>query len=149
MFLTDTLLIPTPLTPVARSILDGLNDRQQEAVTQSDGPILVMAARVRGNACLTRRIAYLIRVRHRPPWSILAVTFTNKAAAEMRERVLHLVGDEGKEVLLGTFHAICLRILRIDRGGGAGKADFTIYDADDQRALMKQALNMAGVEIRE
>lgn len=133
------------LTPAADAIVSGLNDRQREAVTQGDGPVLVVAGAGSGKTrMLTRRIAFLIRVKHQPPWTILAVTFTNKAASEMRERVLDLVGDEGREVLLGTFHAVCLRILRIERRR-EGLPDFSIYDPDDQRALMKQALNLAGV----
>jgi DNA helicase II / ATP-dependent DNA helicase PcrA len=143
----DTLITARPkeLTPVAASILEGLNPRQLEAVTQGDGPVLVFAGAGSGKTrVLTRRIAYLIKVRHRPPWSILAVTFTNKAAGEMRERVLDMTGKDGKDVTLGTFHAVCLRILRIHRRR-AGKPEFSIFDADDQKNLMKQALQLAQI----
>jgi len=126
-------------------MLDGLNPPQQEAVVHGDGPVLVVAGAGSGKTrVLTRRIAYLINVLHRPAWTILAVTFTNKAAGEMRERVLSLAGEDAKEVALGTFHSVCLRILRRERSR-AGRPNFTIYDPSDQQNVMKQALLTAQI----
>jgi DNA helicase-2/ATP-dependent DNA helicase PcrA len=133
------------LTAPAEAIVAGLNPPQREAVLHGDGPVLVVAGAGSGKTrVLTRRIAYLINVLHRPAWTILAVTFTNKAATEMRERVAVLAGEDAKEVWLGTFHSICLRILRRERSR-AGRPQFTIYDSDDQQKVMKQALLMAQI----
>ncbi|MGL4799769.1 MAG: DNA helicase PcrA [Cellulosilyticaceae bacterium] len=120
----------------------GLNPMQKEAVIQTDGPLLVLAGAGSGKTrVLTHRIAHLIENQKVAPWSILAITFTNKAAAEMRERVGHLIGDNlAKDMWISTFHAMCVRILR--RNGerlGYGKY-FTIYDTTDQKALIKEIL---------
>ncbi|HZT96145.1 MAG TPA: UvrD-helicase domain-containing protein [Chloroflexota bacterium] len=121
-------------------LLEGLNEPQAGAVAEGDGAVLVFAGAGSGKTrVLTRRVAYLIRRQGVRPWNILAVTFTNKAAAEMRERVTALTGDEGSAVWLGTFHSICTRILR--REG----RDFSIYDADDQKSVMKKALSEAQI----
>jgi DNA helicase II / ATP-dependent DNA helicase PcrA len=126
---------------LAERIVSRLNPEQARAVTTTDGPLLILAGAGSGKTrVLAHRVAYLIGVRGVRPYQILAVTFTNKAAAEMRERILALVGDEGRDVAMGTFHALCARVLRRD-GAAIGIAPrFTIYDTDDQANLMKQVL---------
>ncbi|GAC1333016.1 MAG: UvrD-helicase domain-containing protein [Chloroflexota bacterium] len=126
-------------------ILDPLNEPQRQAVTHGDGPVLVFAGAGSGKTrVLTHRIAYLLDVKGVNPSNILAVTFTNKAAREMKERVAALAGRPGEWVTIGTFHSFCVRLLR-------GEADrfhlpnFSIYDTDDQRALIKQAMETAGI----
>lgn len=120
------------------SIYDTLNKEQKEAVLQTEGPILLLAGAGSGKTrCLTHRIAYLIDEMGVKPWNILAITFTNKAAGEMRERVDSLVGYGADQVWVSTFHSLCVRILRrhIDRLGYEN--GFTIYDTDDQKSVMK------------
>ena len=120
------------------SIYDTLNQEQKEAVLQTDGPLLLLAGAGSGKTrVLTHRIAYLIDQMGVKPWNILAITFTNKAAGEMRERVDQLVGFGADQVWVSTFHSACVRILRrhIDRLGYGN--DFSIYDTDDQKTLMK------------
>lgn len=120
------------------SIYDTLNKEQKEAVLQTEGPVLLLAGAGSGKTrCLTHRIAYLIDEMGVKPWNILAITFTNKAAGEMRERVDSLVGYGADQVWVSTFHSLCVRILRrhIDRLGYEN--GFTIYDTDDQKSVMK------------
>ena len=120
------------------SIYDTLNKEQTEAVLQTEGPVLLLAGAGSGKTrCLTHRIAYLIDEMGVKPWNILAITFTNKAAGEMRERVDSLVGFGADQVWVSTFHSLCVRILRrhIDRLGYEN--GFTIYDTDDQKTVMK------------
>lgn len=120
------------------SIYDTLNKEQKQAVTTVDGPVLLLAGAGSGKTrALTHRIAYLIGEMGVNPWNILAITFTNKAAGEMRERVDDLVGFGADQVWVSTFHSACMRILRrhIDRLGFSN--DFTIYDTDDQKVVMK------------
>lgn len=120
------------------SIYDTLNKEQKEAVLQTEGPLLLLAGAGSGKTrCLTHRIAYLIDEMGVKPWNILAITFTNKAAGEMRERVDGLVGFGADQVWVSTFHSLCVRILRrhIDRLGY--ETGFTIYDTDDQKTVMK------------
>lgn len=120
------------------SIYDTLNKEQKEAVLQTEGPLLLLAGAGSGKTrCLTHRIAYLIDEMGVKPWNILAITFTNKAAGEMRERVDGLVGFGADQVWVSTFHSLCVRILRrhIDRLGYDN--GFSIYDTDDQKTVMK------------
>ncbi len=122
-------------------LLDELNDKQYEAVVNTEGPCLVIAGAGSGKTkVLTHKIAYLIGEKEVKPWNILAITFTNKAANEMKERVEKLVGDVAKDMWIGTFHSICVRILRrqIDRIGF--DTSFVIFDTSDQRTLVKQIL---------
>ena len=119
------------------AFLKSLNDRQKEAVVHGDGPMLVLAGAGSGKTrVLTHRIAQLIQSGVRP-WNILAVTFTNKAAAEMRERVLEMTGEVGEAVHLSTFHSVCARMLRRDIVHLGYQSNFNIYDTDDQKKLMK------------
>src|SRR5664279_2462228 len=123
--------------PSPDELLEGLNEPQRAAVVHAGAPLLVVAGAGSGKTrVLTRRIAWLIAERHAHPGSILAITFTNKAAAEMRERVEELVGGRARIMWVSTFHSACVRILRkeIDRFGF--KSSFTIYDAADSRRLM-------------
>ncbi|WP_288831821.1 DNA helicase PcrA [uncultured Corynebacterium sp.] len=116
----------------------GLNPQQEAAVTHSGGPLLIVAGAGSGKtAVLTRRIAYLLQNRGVAPWQILAITFTNKAAAEMRERVTQLVGPEAERMWVATFHSVCVRILRQQAQLVPGlNTNFTIYDSDDSRRLL-------------
>lgn len=131
------------------SIYDTLNDRQQEAVYHTEGPLLVLAGAGSGKTrVLTHRIAYLIGEKGVNPWNILAITFTNKAAQEMRERVDKIVGFGSESIWVSTFHSTCVRILRryIDRIGYDN--NFTIYDADDQKTLMKDICKRLNIDTK-
>ena len=126
------------------SIFDGLNTNQRRAVEAKDGPTLVIAGPGSGKTrVLTSRIAYLIRERNVFPYRIMAVTFTNKSAREMRERVEKIVGDDAKvgDITIGTFHSICARILRREAAQAGLDRNFTIYDSDDQISVVKAAMN--------
>ena len=125
----------------AREIVHALNPEQARAVTTTDGPLLILAGAGSGKTrVLAHRIAYLIGVKDVAPWRILAVTFTNRAAAELRERIISLAGEGGRDVMAGTFHALCARVLRQEGEAiGIGRR-FVIYDTDDQGSLMKQIL---------
>lgn len=123
------------------NLLEELNDKQYEAVVNTDGPSLVIAGAGSGKTkVLTHKIAYLLGEKNVKPWNILAITFTNKAANEMKERVKNLVGETVNDMWIGTFHSICVKILRknIDRIGF--ESSFIIFDTSDQKALMKQIL---------
>ncbi|MCD8082379.1 MAG: UvrD-helicase domain-containing protein [Clostridiales bacterium] len=129
---------------------DMLNPMQQEAVFYTEGPLLVLAGAGSGKTrVLTHRVAYLIEEKQVKPWNILAITFTNKAAGEMRERVDRLVEADAASVWVSTFHSACVRILRrfIDRLGYENS--FSIYDADDQKVLMKQVLKRLDVDPKQ
>ncbi len=122
-------------------LLAGLNTQQQQAVMANLGPVLVMAGPGSGKTrVLTQRIAYLIGKMGVRPYNILAVTFTNKAAREMENRVVNLLGESARGVTLGTFHAICARILRREAEHLPFKANFVIFDEDDQMGLMKRVI---------
>ena len=131
------------------SIYDKLNEPQREAVYHTDGPLLLLAGAGSGKTrVLTHRIAYLIGERGVNPWNILAITFTNKAAEEMRQRVDNLVGFGAESVWVSTFHSACVRILRrfIDRLGYENH--FTIYDTDDQKTLIKEVCRKVDVDTK-
>ena len=122
-------------------LLDELNDKQYEAVVNTEGPCLVIAGAGSGKTkVLTHKIAYLIGDKDVKPWNILAITFTNKAANEMKERVEKLVGDVSKDMWIGTFHSICVKILRrqIDRIGF--DSSFVIFDSSDQKTMIKKII---------
>jgi DNA helicase-2/ATP-dependent DNA helicase PcrA len=122
-------------------IVARLNPEQARAVTTTDGPLLILAGAGSGKTrVLAHRIAYLIGVKSVRPWQILAVTFTNRAAGELRERIISLVGEPGRDVQAGTFHALNARVLRRDGEAIGVSRRFVIYDTDDQQALMKQLL---------
>ena len=130
-------------------ILNTLNPAQREAVLATEGPVLILAGAGSGKTkALTSRVAYLITEKHVAPWNILAITFTNKAAAEMRDRVNKLVTEDAAAVWVGTFHATCVRILRrfADRLGYTNS--FTIYDTDDQKTLMKRVIKALDMDTR-
>lgn len=132
------------------SLTDGLNPQQQQAVTAGEGPILVLAGPGSGKTrVLTHRIAYLIRERGIHPSAIMAVTFTNKAAGEMRARVEALLGGSLKGLTIGTFHAICARLLRREAEHTPQRADYLIYDTDDQLSLIGQAMNELNVDSKK
>lgn len=123
------------------SIYDTLNPMQREAVFTTDGPLLVLAGAGSGKTrALTHRIAYLIEEKGVRPWNILAITFTNKAAGEMRERVDALVTQGAESIWVSTFHSMCVRILRRDAEYLGFDRNFTIYDSDDQKTLMRQIM---------
>jgi DNA helicase-2/ATP-dependent DNA helicase PcrA len=128
-------------------LLAALNPAQRDAVTHGDGPVLVLAGAGSGKTrVITHRIAWLVSERRVDPWQIVAVTFTNKAAGEMRERVRDLLGAAAEGMWVGTFHALCLRMLRRD-GERAGLAPgFNVYDTDDQMALMRRILKEMGAD---
>ncbi|MCW6659651.1 DNA helicase PcrA [Aerococcaceae bacterium NML191292] len=118
-----------------------LNDKQREAVLTTEGPLLIAAGAGSGKTrVLTHRIAYLIEERQVNPWNILAITFTNKAAAEMKERVAQLVDEEASSIWVSTFHAMCARILRREAEWVGYDTNFTIIDQGEQQTLMKQVL---------
>jgi superfamily I DNA/RNA helicase len=134
---------PTPDADGQIDLLAGLNEPQREAVTTTDGPLLVFAGPGSGKTrVITHRIAWLVREQGVLPWNILAVTFTNKAAAEMKERLEKLIGSSARDVAVGTFHAICARVLRreVERSDIPLNRYFVIYDDDDQIALVRRIL---------
>ena len=130
-----------------QELIEGLNNKQKEAVLETEGPCLVIAGAGSGKTkVLTHKIAYLIAEKNIAPWNILAITFTNKAASEMKERIENLVGDVAKDIWMGTFHSICVRILRkyIDRIGF--DSSFLIFDTQDQRTLVKECLKALNID---
>ena len=130
-----------------QEILKELNDKQYEAVVNTKGPCLVIAGAGSGKTkVLTHKIAYIMQEENAKPWDILAITFTNKAANEMKERIPNLVGDNVKDMWVGTFHSICVRILRrfIDRIGF--DTSFIIFDTSDQKTLIKNCLKDLAID---
>lgn len=129
--------------------LDGLNPQQYEAVVHGEGPLLILAGAGSGKTrVLTHRIAYLIE-RGLSPWRILAITFTNKAAAEMRERVEQLVGTQAKEIWVSTFHSACVRMLRRDIEKLGYHKNFVILDGADQQAVVKECLKQLNLSEKQ
>ena len=130
-----------------QNLIEGLNDKQKEAVLATEGPCLVIAGAGSGKTkVLTHKIAYLISEKNVKPYNILAITFTNKAASEMKQRVEKIVGDVAQEMWMGTFHSICVRILRrfIDRIGF--DTSFLIFDTSDQKTVVKECLKALNID---
>ena len=129
---------------------DSLNAMQQEAVFHTEGPVLILAGAGSGKTrVLTHRIAYLIEEKGINPWNIMAITFTNKAAQEMRERVDQIVGFGSESIWVSTFHSSCVRMLRryIDRLGYDN--NFTIYDTDDQKTVIKEICKRLNIDTKQ
>ena len=133
-----------------KSILDELNEQQRKAGEKIDGPVLILAGAGSGKTrTITYRIAHMILERGISPYSILAVTFTNKAAKEMKERVENLIGEDGKRVMLSTFHSFGLKLLRIYSSKIGYNPNFTIYDTDDQKRVIKSILKQLVVKDKD
>lgn len=131
------------------NIFDKLNPEQKEAVLHTEGPLLILAGAGSGKTrVLTHRIAYLIGECGVAPWNILAITFTNKAAAEMRERVDKIVGEGASAVWVSTFHSMCVRILRRHISAIGYDTSFVIYDSDDQKTAMRQVLKRLDIDTK-
>lgn len=133
-----------------QELLKGMNDKQAEAVLTTEGPLLIMAGAGSGKTrVLTHRVAYLIEEKHVLPWRILAITFTNKAAREMRERVGALLGDNGQDVWVSTFHALCVRILRREIEQIGYNRAFTIADPSEQLTLMRHVCRDLNIDTKK
>jgi len=131
------------------SLTHGLNDRQREAVTHAGSPLLILAGAGSGKTrVLTHRIAYLLATGRARAGEILAITFTNKAAAEMRERAGALVGDDARRMWVSTFHSACVRLLRYEHEAAGLSSSFTIYDAQDSQRLIQMVLKAQDVDIK-
>jgi DNA helicase-2/ATP-dependent DNA helicase PcrA len=131
-------------------ILTGLNPQQTEATLTTEGPVLILAGAGSGKTrVLTQRIAYLVGQKKVAPWSILAITFTNKAAREMKERVARIVGREAEDIWISTFHSLCVRILRRDIDRLDISRSFTILDAGDQLTVVKQCLKELNLDAKK
>ena len=125
----------------ATSLLEGLNEQQRAAVTHFEGPLLILAGAGSGKTrVLTHRVAYLMQAHGVQPHEILAITFTNKAAGEMKERIAGLVGPVARTMWISTFHSMCARILRREAERIGYTSSFTIHDEDDRRRLVKRCL---------
>src|SRR5215203_2176921 len=129
------------------NFLEKLNPEQREAVLHRDGPLLILAGAGSGKTrVITYRIAYLIGDGHAKPDEVLAVTFTNKAAQEMRERVEALIGDNAGGVWLSTFHSLCARLLRREAPKIGLSRDFVIYDSSDQVSVVAESLKKQSID---
>ena len=135
-----------PMT-TGSGLLEGLNPAQKEAVETVDGPLLIVAGPGSGKTrVITHRIAYLVREYKISPFNILAMTFTNKAAREMRERLDRLVGSRSDALTVGTFHSFCAKVLRIDGHNLGLDTNYSIYDADDQAKIIKDSMELAEID---
>lgn len=131
------------------SIYDKLNPMQKEAVLHTQGPLLILAGAGSGKTrVLTHRIAYLIDEYDVNPWNILAITFTNKAAGEMRERVDQIVGFGSEQIWVSTFHSMCVRILRRFADHLGYDRNFVIYDTDDQKHVIKEICKRLNIDTK-
>jgi DNA helicase II / ATP-dependent DNA helicase PcrA len=138
------------MTDASDSLLAGLNEPQRQAVQHAGSPLLIVAGAGSGKTrVLTHRIAYLLAARGVHPGEILAITFTNKAAAEMRDRVDAIVGPRSRAMWVSTFHSACLRILRREAHRLGWKSSFTVYDTDDARRLITQIVKDAGLDSKK
>src|SRR6188474_2019365 len=138
-----------PTDAAIEDLLQGLNPPQRDAVTHGEGPLLILAGAGSGKTrVLTHRIAYLLRTGQARPSEILAITFTNKAASEMRERVELLVGRATRAMWVMTFHSACARMLRADAQRLGYTRQFTIYDSADQRRLIKKCLDDLDIDVK-
>ena len=141
---------PTTVDPDPKAeqrILDGLNEKQEEAVTTTEGPVMIIAGPGSGKTrALTHRIAYLLAAGRAQPRDILALTFTNKAASEMTERVERLVGDDARGMWVGTFHSAFARLLRMEGDKIGYSQDFSIYDTTDSKRIIKQQMRGRGMD---
>ncbi|GAE36270.1 DNA helicase PcrA [Halalkalibacter akibai] len=132
---------------IIEKMLSGLNPEQRQAVQHTDGPLLLMAGAGSGKTrVLTHRIAYLLREKEIAPWSVLAITFTNKAAREMKDRVAQLVGPVAEDIWISTFHSMCVRVLRRDIDRIGYNRNFTILDSGDQLSVIKQILKNKNID---
>lgn len=138
------------MSPIKHDLLNGLNKQQQEAVRHTEGPLLIMAGAGSGKTrVLTHRIAYLIDEKEISPRNILAITFTNKAAREMKNRIEKLVGAEGNDMWVSTFHSMCVRILRRDIDRIGYSRNFTILDGGDQLTLIKNIMKERNMDTKK
>ncbi|RAK15089.1 UvrD/REP helicase N-terminal domain-containing protein [Anoxybacillus vitaminiphilus] len=132
---------------LAEKLLAGLNPQQQAAVKATEGPLLIIAGAGSGKTrVLTHRIAYLMAEKHVAPWNILAITFTNKAAREMKERIQNLLGGAAEEIWISTFHSMCVRILRRDIDRIGINRNFSILDTTDQLSVLKTILKEKNID---
>ena len=132
------------------TLLDGLNPEQSEAVKTVKGPLLIIAGAGSGKTrVLTHRIAYLMAEKEVAPWNILAITFTNKAAREMKSRVAALVGEDAEQIWISTFHAMCVKMLRRDADRIGISRSFTIIDASDQLTVIKQIMKELNIDVKK
>ncbi|WP_059104488.1 DNA helicase PcrA [Shouchella shacheensis] len=132
---------------IIEKMLQGLNKEQREAVTHTEGPVLLMAGAGSGKTrVLTHRMSYLLRHNGTPPWSVLALTFTNKAAREMKDRVASLVGPIAEDIWISTFHSMCVRMLRRDIDKIGFSRNFSILDSSDQLSVIKQVLKSQNID---
>lgn len=140
-------MVVISLSFLSNKLLVNLNPEQQEAVRTTEGPLLIMAGAGSGKTrVLTHRIAYLMAEKHVAPWNILAITFTNKAAREMKERVQALVGGAAEDIWISTFHSMCVRILRRDVDRIGINRNFSILDTTDQLSVIKHILNEKNID---
>ncbi|WP_394876838.1 DNA helicase PcrA [Mammaliicoccus lentus] len=132
------------------ALLDRMNDEQKQAVKTTQGPLLIMAGAGSGKTrVLTHRIAYLLDEKDVSPYNVLAITFTNKAAKEMKERISHLVGPEAESIWISTFHSMCVRILRRDIDRIGIERNFTIIDPTDQKSVIKEVLKKENIDSKK